>query len=91
MTPQNDVMSQLAELTTRLQTLEENFRTHGHDGTQYSRINFDDVIGGFEIVDAAPTGTPNGDIFSQIKIYKNGTTYRLYWHDGTDWRYATGT
>ena len=87
MTPPNEIN----DILRRLELLESNFASHGHDGTQYSRINFDDIIGGFELVDTAPTGTPNGDIFSQIKIYKNGTTYRLYWHDGTDWRYATGT
>lgn len=51
-----------------------------------------DVFGLFEVVSAVPAGIPH-DVYDQIKIYSNSTTYRLYWYDSTSaaWRYATGT
>ena len=51
-----------------------------------------DITGLFDTVSSAPTQAP-ANIFDQIKIYKNGTTYRLYWYDAVNnqWRYATGT
>jgi len=60
---------------------------------QTRRVNLNtDIIGLFEVVSAAPTGVPK-DLFDQVKIYHNGTTYRLYWYDNVnhEWRYATGT
>lgn len=56
-------------------------------------VNLDtQVFGLFEVVSAVPTGTPKM-LFDQIKIYTNGSTYRLYWYDWVNhnWRYATGT
>lgn len=58
-----------------------------------TKINFNtDIIGLFEVVSAAPSGTPK-NVYDQVKIYTNGTTYRLYWYDQVNhaWRYATGT
>lgn len=57
------------------------------------RINLNtDVFGLFENVTAVPTIIPH-DVFDQIKIYRSGTTYRLYWYDNATaiWRYVTGT
>lgn len=67
--------------------------THQHDGGQATRIDLDtSVFGLFETVSAVPTAVP-ANLYDQIKIYKNSTTYRLYWYDGINnqWRYATGT
>lgn len=47
------------------------------------------VKGFFEIVDAAPTHVPR-NMFDQIKLYVNGTTYRVYFYDykAQAWRFA---
>lgn len=65
---------------------------HQHNGVDASRTDLDALQGLFETVSSVPTGIPN-DVFDQIKIYKNGATYRLYWFEGAanTWRYATGT
>lgn len=53
-----------------------------------------DIVGLFQTTTAVPASTdiPN-TIYDQIRIYKSGTTYRLYWYDAqnSEWRYATGT
>jgi hypothetical protein len=51
-----------------------------------------DLFGMFEVVSAVPAGVPRM-LYDQVKIYTNGTTYRLYWYDtvGHAWHYATGT
>jgi hypothetical protein len=72
----------------RLQTIEDDIRA-----LQTKRVNLNtDIIGLFEVVSVVPTGTPR-DLYDQIKIYSNSTTYRLYWYDSTSaaWRYASGT
>ena len=50
------------------------------------------IVGNFEVVSSAPTGNPT-NFQNQIKIYSNGSTYRLYWYDTVNhaWRYASGT
>lgn len=85
-----DLQRQIDELR---RDIDDKILNHRHDGGGAARIDLDtDVFGQFEVVDTAPTGKP-GDLFGQIKIYKNGSTYRLYWYDSTNdaWRYATGT
>jgi hypothetical protein len=51
-----------------------------------------DVNGMFDIISAVPTHTPK-NLYDQVKIYTNGTTYRLYWYDWVNhvWHYATST
>lgn len=80
----------IIDLEKRINDLESMMGFHNHGGTRDQRIQFDDLQGTLEIVSAVPTYTPK-DIQQQIVIYKNSTTYRLYWHDGVAWRYATGT
>ncbi|MCK9371052.1 hypothetical protein M0R04_14165 [Candidatus Dojkabacteria bacterium] len=55
-------------------------------------VFLDKSIGVFETVTAAPTGTPT-NMINQIKIYTNGSTYRLYWYDAKNnvWHYVTAT
>lgn len=49
-------------------------------------------IGVFETVTTTPTGKPT-NMINQIKIYTNGSTYRLYWYDVKNnvWHYVTAT
>lgn len=73
--------------------LDRAIRTHVHDGSVAQRINLNtDILGLFETVSAAPSGTPR-DLYDQVKIYVNGATYRLYWYDsvGHAWHYVTAT
>ncbi len=80
------------QLEKRITELENQMRSHAHKGYDTQRIDFFDVFGLFDTVSAVPTGIPNTPK-DQIKIYKNSTTYRLYWYDfvNAQWRYATGT
>lgn len=74
-------VTQYSDLEQRISALEE------------KTINFDtDIVGLLETVSTAPSGVPK-NVYDQIKIYKNGSTYRLYWYDAAngDWFYATGT
>lgn len=77
---------------------------HIHNGSQSTLVSLDtDVAGLFEVVSLIPvTSSPVGGtsylliptrVYDQIKIYTNGTTYRLYWYDTVahNWHYATGT
>lgn len=55
-------------------------------------IHTTEVFGKFKIISTVPTGTPaNWD--SQILLYINGTTYRLYIYDYSNgvWHYVTLT
>lgn len=51
-----------------------------------------DIDGLYETLSTAPTHTPRNS-FEQIKLYKSGTTYRLYMYDCTNnaWRYINLT
>lgn len=76
-----DFQSQIDELARSIQSI------------QQKRVNLNtDIIGLFEVVSVVPTGIPR-DVYDQVKIYTNSTTYRLYWYDQVNdaWRYATGT
>jgi hypothetical protein len=78
---QNSPQDQLDALNQRIQSLEQ------------KKINLNtDLFGLFEVVSAVPAGAPKIP-YDQIKIYTNGSTYRLYWYDPVNnaWRYATGT
>lgn len=73
---------QLSDHEQRLRTLE----------IKVGHINLNtDIFGAFQVVSVIPTGTPK-NIYEQIKVYTNSTTYRLYWYDnvGNAWHYATG-
>ena len=72
--------------------IDQRIQQHWHKGHDSARINLFDVFGLIETVDAVPTGKPK-TFSEQLKIYKNSTTYRLYWYDSVNdqWRYATGT
>ena len=72
--------------------IDQRIQDHQHNGMEASRTDIDAVQGLFETVSSVPNGIPN-DMYDQIKIYKNGATYRLYWYEGATntWRYATGT
>lgn len=74
----SDVNSDLERRITALENRRTNLNT--------------DVFGMFETVSAVPSGAPK-DVYDQIKIYSNSTTYRLYWYDYSNnaWRYASGT
>ena len=51
-----------------------------------------DLFGRLKVVDTTPSVSPTiYNAFDQVVLYKNGSTYRLYWFDGTGWRYAAGT
>lgn len=52
----------------------------------------DDIFGTFRVTDTAPTGKPI-KFADQIVVYKNSTTYRLYWYDpqNNEWHYVTAT
>lgn len=72
--------------------IDQKIREHQHNGVDASRTDLDAVQGLLETVTAVPSGRPS-DAYDQIKIYKSGATYRLYWYEGSTntWRYATGT
>lgn len=72
--------------------IDQQISEHLHKGIDSRRINLFDLFGMFEVVSAVPTQVPQ-TIYDQIKIYTNGTTYRLYIYDVTNnaWRYATLT
>lgn len=73
--------------------IDQRISNHTHSGVDSQRIKFDiDLEGLFETVSSAPTSKPSV-IYDQIKIYVNGSTYRLYWYDanGQSWHYVTAT
>lgn len=73
--------------------IDELIKSHQHDGLNASLIDLDLHLDGLlETVDTAPTGTPR-NLYEQVKIYVNSTTYRLYWYDseGAVWHYVTAT
>lgn len=67
-------------------------KQHRHDGTNSAKLQFWDLLGFIETVTTAPTHMPV-DIFDQIKLYQNATTYRLYIYDTLNnaWRYVALT
>ena len=72
--------------------IDQKIREHFHNGIDSGTLKLENIFGTIRTVDAAPTHTPR-NLFEQIIVYKNATTYRLYWYDTTnnEWRYATGT
>ncbi len=84
------LQQQVDALTLKVDSL---IRNHQHNGGEATRINFNtDIIGLYETVSVAPTNTPASP-YDQVKIYVNGSTYRLYWYDsvGHVWHYVTAT
>lgn len=78
---------------SRLLALEAMIHNHHHNGSEASGIQLNtDVRGLLETVSAVPTGVPQ-NLFDQVKIYVNGTTYRLYVYDANaqTWHYASLT
>lgn len=55
-------------------------------------IDIQNIINFIQVVSTAPTATPR-NFWEQIKLYINGSTYRLYIYDNTtnNWRYAALT
>lgn len=90
MTQQND--GYLGELETRISNLEQAYAMHRHDGVSASRINLADILGTIEVVSTAPSYTPR-DMYDQVKLYINSTTYRLYIYDNVNhnWHYVALT
>lgn len=82
MTPSNDdLQRQISELKNDLETLKNH------------RYSIDtDIDGMFEVVSVVPINSPH-TMYDQIKIYVNGTTYRLYWYDWNAhaWHYINAT
>jgi hypothetical protein len=69
--------------------------SHEHNGVDTPRISIRNIIGYVETriqtISSAPSGTPaNND---QIKLYVNGSTYRIYIYDFTNsvWHYINLT
>lgn len=88
--PQLTPQEQIDALSKKIDDL---IRSHTHDGSGAARINLNtDILGLFETVSSVPSGTPR-DVYDQVKIYVNSTTYRLYWYDATGhvWHYVTAT
>jgi len=86
------IQAQLAQLEGEMAQMQQQLRMHRHDGNLASRTNLNDIFGLFEVVSVAPTLTPTS-AYDQIKIYTNGTVYRLYWYDyvGHAWHYILAT
>lgn len=84
-----DTQRQLDDLKKELSDIKNRILMHDHSGIDGQRISIEDLLDLISTVDTAPSHTPR-DFSEQFRIYKNGTTYRFYWHDGTGWRYATG-
>lgn len=84
-----DTQKQLDEVNKKITDLQNRLFMHDHSGNGDQRIRLDDLASLIDVVSTAPTHIPR-DFNEQFKIYKNGSTYRFYWHDGTGWRYATG-
>lgn len=63
-----------------------------HNLTPVQETRTKNVIGMFDTVSTAPTAVPY-NWQDQVKIYVNGSTYRLYWYDtnANTWHYVTAT
>jgi len=70
----------------------ENLRDFSPKPNEYDPKDVRNLTGLFETVSAAPTGYPK-TFWGSIKIYENGSTYRLYiYSEGSKtWRYVTLT
>lgn len=86
------LQSEVDDLKEQLQTLQDNFNRHNHDGLSSQHVSITDLDILFQTVSVVPTTVPK-TIYDQVQIYTNSTTYRLYWYDAVNkaWRYATGT
>jgi len=78
------------DLEARIKRLEDRIETQNHDGLNSVKIELQNIASLFEVVDTIPSNLPN-TAYGQIKIYINGTTYRLYVYDQTNdtWHYST--
>lgn len=72
-------------------------RRHTHDGANSKQININDLVGIIKTVSVAPsvgTNVPLPSTFAdQFRVYKNGSTKRLYVFDTVNkiWSYVTLT
>ena len=88
-----ELVQQVSDLANKLEELRlleaDDIKTHQHDGLLSSRTNFQDLLGGLQTTSAVPTDTPR-DIFDWVRVYKSGSSYRLYVYDGLNnvWKYA---
>lgn len=80
-------MDQLQQLQSQVEEL----RAQLNAITNFQRT-YDPNLGWFSVVDTAPSGVPS-DPYDQIRVYTNGSTYRLYWYDWNAgaWHYVTAT
>ena len=83
---------EIQELQEQIDEIKGTLDSHEHKGFDTGRINFLDIIGKVQTVDAVPSATPR-DLQEQIKFYQNGGTKRLYIFDSVanTWHYATLT
>lgn len=77
------------QIQSDLQDVKTALQSHSHDGVTGTQVLFQNLVGLIETVTTTPTNVPK-TIYDQVKIYKNSTTYRLYWYDNVNnaWRYA---
>ena len=86
-----EIQQQINELKSKINDFQLMMNTHHHEGIT-QRVNIFDIFGLFQTISFVPTVKPN-NIFDQVKIYVNSTTYRLYIYDFVNnvWHYVTLT
>lgn len=67
--------------------IDEQIRSHIHDGNLSQRVDFDAIFGTFPISTGQPTGAPSS-VFNQVTMY-NGNIY-MYDTLNNEWRIASG-
>ena len=87
-----DLSRESGDLKRQLDQLQQMFTMHNHTGIDTQRVSIWDLFALFETITTTPTLVPN-TIFDQVKVYRSGSTYRLYIYDtlAGAWRYATLT
>lgn len=86
-----ELEQKLEEALSRITQLEQDKKLSFVQDTNLF-IDIQNIINFIQVVSAAPTATPR-NFWEQVKLYINGSTYRLYIYDNTNnaWRYATLT
>jgi len=77
----------MPEEEQKLEDLRQEFLNHDHDGLITPQVDILNLFGKFEVVNSIPTGKPY-TIEGQIKLFVNGSQFRLYWYDtvGDSWK-----
>ena len=83
------VADNLLKTDTNAPTVEEPKVAPSPEGKDAAPVNIAQIIGLFEVVDTVPSNVPSR-LFDQVKIYKNGSTKRLYVYDYSNhaWYYV---